>query len=693
MVNKSETKETKKRKSSTSVDLTPKVPKDDVYASVINYEEQEAKKRSGDKDAALFKETCDKFKQIINEVAELKKQQTPENEEDIKEKIEEKRIEGSLLFILLKKLNRLDKLRVRAGRDALHAEKSRVDSNKLQLHNLIYEAEHLKKEVQRCHQFKSQDEEIELVPIEEFYEKAPANISRPEKTKKDEHALRLARLEWELEQRKELDAQCKELISAKKQISKNIISKTERLDSLKPRLKTLLESTRPLQEALDLKIEDQWEVQKCVRLLPNPLYLLYANVTALGEACDPLLSTTINGDEEDAKQDNDPKEIEETSVVEEVNHDSDNDDNEVDVDMESGPKKRHHRQSKAAAIGQKRDLLFKPHPLSITITVSTKEKGCALAITFNYIPGLNIITTQSKLVNFEISGIAAGEVILAETLLNHLFPGDSGKESPNPRTKYQLEELQLSPKDLITILSEKQLGLPYMWAQKSCGLDFVNASQSTSSNLCETTIPQIIKHIRGRLQARVKLYKQILALEANKIDNPGKSELPVKISGHLVQWSAISFEEYQTCAAVQKFIETSSVIESPDFYYRAIITRGSAKMECYIQVPVNYPEETPMWALTLNWNGKHDSTNDSSIKEIEFIVNSMEIAKHSRNMLSLQLRKTMICLDVYLETEGVLSNNQEFNQEKSFLKAIRGRQRARPYKMMNNGGTIIYTQM
>lgn len=567
----------------------------------------------------MFKETCDKFKQIIAEVSDLKKQQNSENEEEIKAKIEEKRIEGSLLFILLKKLNRLDKLRVRAGRDALNVEKVRVDNNKLQLHNLAYEAEHLKKEVKRCHEFKSQDEEIELVSVEEFYDKAPANISRPEKTKKDEHALRLARLEWELEQRKDLDSQCKELISAKKQISKNIVSKTERLDSLKPRLKTLLEATRPLQEALDLKMEEQWEVQKCVRLLPNSLYLLYANVTAFSEACDPLISTTINGDEEDAKQEIEPKELDQDSsmtVVEEVN--SDNDDNEGDVDTETIPKKRHHhnRQSKTAAMGQKKDLLFKSHPLSITVTVSTKEKGCALAITFTYLPGLNIITTQLKLVNFDVGGVAAGEVILPETLLNHLFTGDSGKESPNPRTKYQLEELQLSPNDFLSLLSQKNLGKPYMWAQKACGLDFINASQATSSRLCETTIPQIIKQIRGRLQARVKLYKQILALECGKIDGPGKSDdkLPTRISGHLVQWSAISFEEYQTCGAVAKFLDNVSDTDTPDLYYRAIVTRGSAKMECYIKVPVNYPEETPLWALSLNWNGKRDSTNDSAIK-------------------------------------------------------------------------------
>jgi len=76
-------------------------------------------------------------------------------------------------------LNRLDKVRIRAGRDTLHKEKLRVDSNRLQLQNLLYEADHLKKEVQRCYQFKSQDEEIDLVSIDEFYKNAPESVSKP----------------------------------------------------------------------------------------------------------------------------------------------------------------------------------------------------------------------------------------------------------------------------------------------------------------------------------------------------------------------------------------------------------------------------------------------------------------------------------------------------------------------------------
>lgn len=78
----------------------------------------------------------------------------------------------------LKKLNRLEKVRTRAGRDALNKEKQRVDSTHLLLQNLLYEADHLNKEVTKCLQFKSKDEEIELVPIEDFYKEAPSEITR-----------------------------------------------------------------------------------------------------------------------------------------------------------------------------------------------------------------------------------------------------------------------------------------------------------------------------------------------------------------------------------------------------------------------------------------------------------------------------------------------------------------------------------
>lgn len=49
---------------------------------------------------------------------------------------------------------------------------------------------------------RSADEQIELLPLEEFYASAPPNISQEEVTRKDPHRLHLARLNWEMEERK-----------------------------------------------------------------------------------------------------------------------------------------------------------------------------------------------------------------------------------------------------------------------------------------------------------------------------------------------------------------------------------------------------------------------------------------------------------------------------------------------------------
>lgn len=212
---------------------------------MVAFEKQESERRSADTDSEMFHETCADLRQLFAEIAQAKLKAVTSKvgggATTAADKIlAEKRIEGSYLFVLMKKLNRMDKIRLRAGRDALHKEKLAVDSNRLQLQNLLYEAEHLRKEVQRCFQFKSQDEQIELVDEAEFYAEAPVEISRPEKTRDDEHARRLARLDWELQQRKELAVLCEQLERQKEVAAQHIETKTQRLDSLGPCLDALL---------------------------------------------------------------------------------------------------------------------------------------------------------------------------------------------------------------------------------------------------------------------------------------------------------------------------------------------------------------------------------------------------------------------------------------------------------------------
>lgn len=55
---------------------------------------------------------------------------------------------------MLRKLNRLEKLRLKQSREDLHKVKGQVDSQHLQLQNLLYEVLHLQKEVTKCLQFK-----------------------------------------------------------------------------------------------------------------------------------------------------------------------------------------------------------------------------------------------------------------------------------------------------------------------------------------------------------------------------------------------------------------------------------------------------------------------------------------------------------------------------------------------------------
>lgn len=102
----------------------------------------------------LFRKTCDDIRKLMEEISELKAKNTGGNNEQILAEISEKRIQASLLFVVLKKLNRLEKFRTKTSRDTLNREKQQVDSYHLQLQNLLYEILHLKKEVTKCLQFK-----------------------------------------------------------------------------------------------------------------------------------------------------------------------------------------------------------------------------------------------------------------------------------------------------------------------------------------------------------------------------------------------------------------------------------------------------------------------------------------------------------------------------------------------------------
>ncbi|PNF43385.1 THO complex subunit 5-like protein [Cryptotermes secundus] len=691
----------KRRKGgSSSTSTSPaKVPERDIYKSVIEFEETEASARDPENDMALFCKTCDDIRKLMEEIAKLKARNTGVNNEQILAEISEKRIQASLLFVVLKKLNRLEKFRTKTSRDTLNREKQQVDSYHLQLQNLLYEILHLKKEVTKCLQFKSKDEEIDLVPVEEFYKEAPELLSRPNVTQNDSHQLKLARLEWELEQRKQLAVLCQKLQAEKETVAKEIQSKRERLENLTPRLKSILEVTKPLQDYLGLPLDKIRRQHQAAYHLPKPLYVLYVQADAYREACDPLLTVAVSGDEEEAR-----------SLKQSLDDSAAADESDSDQEDCGDRQKRHHRKlSRTDRLEERKKRLLLRHPLTVDITIKLQD-GNSLLLSFHYLVHLHVVTVKTRITLVQaVHGISAGDLIAPHNILTALFPHDLGLDSPNVANHYQLQSVGLE--DFASYIPE--LGIPYIWAQRVAGLDFMgaraieimgNAQESNKessvvepqTSVSQASVESVMRAIRQRLKARIALCRQVQALEAGLVSVPHalRGNFPAKICTSLFSWQLISWDDFCHTAHTQALVQAQAVNRG-DSFYKAVLTRGSAKLVALIGVKCDYPRTPTVFCLQLNWHGEHDAGNNDAIRDMERELNVywMELVGGvgwGNTLLAAQLLQLMACLDVFLESAGSTGISPlEFPRDKIFFRPVRGRTRSRPYKYLRVGGGIF----
>lgn len=86
---------------------------------------------------------------------------------------------------------------------------------------------------------------------------------------------------------------------------------------------------------------------------------------------------------------------------------------------------------------------------------------------------------------------------------------------------------------------------------------------------------------------------------------------------------------------------------------------------------------------------------------MESWINSVQVnSKILPRILGVQLKRAMTTFDIYLETECTIASTSlstsepaEFPAEKTFVKAYRGRAHSRPFKAIQNGNNVIYTQL
>uniref|UniRef100_A0A8C7Q622 THO complex subunit 5 homolog n=1 Tax=Oncorhynchus mykiss TaxID=8022 RepID=A0A8C7Q622_ONCMY len=626
-------------------------------------EEVELDGRDPEEDYQQYKLTCEALAKLMNDIQELK----ANGAKDGCVEVEEKRMQSCIHFMSLKKLNRLAHMRLKRGRDQTHEGKQRVDVLHLQLQNLLYEVMHLQKEISKCLEFKSKHEEIDLVSVDEFYQEAPPEISRTPLTKDDPHQLTLARLDWELEQRKRLAEQYKESLSSKEKIQKGIEVKKEHLSSLQPGLNAIMQASLPVQEYLSMPFEQTQRQTEIARHLPPSLYVLLVQASAYGQACDKSLSVSISGDVDEAKA---------LSKPPEDSQDDDSGDSDAEEEQE---KTKRRRPTTGGQLDDKRREMLKRHPLSLCLDLKCKD-GSVLHLFNYYLMNLNIMTVKAKVSTAtDLTGaISAGlgvcdlELLNSDTLLNCLYANDQGRETPNPANRYQFDKVGISSfGDYVA-----ELGHPYLWVQSLGGLQFPSDAPEVPVTPDKITC---LLHAVG-----------IVCLFSEHSIVPVSTEcqhlFPAKVLSRLARWTTMSHQEYTNLSFTQH-VSDAGLARETDLFFMAVVERGTARLQAAVVLNPRYPEVSPLFALSLSWKGECSGRTDDNLRAMESEVNvfksELQGPRPGHQLLTNQVARLCVCLDVYLETDGQddsVEGPREFLREKMCLRTVRGPNRLKPFK-------------
>lgn len=654
----------------------------DIYKKVIDFEEKEALNSQGSIDANIYFGLCQDIRNLLGKVFEIK--QVDPNSSVLKDLQTEIFINMSFI----KKLNRTDKLRHVHGKETLSTEKQKCDSIKLSYQNLVYELHHLVTETNKCLAFKSKDEDIELVPFEDFMKEAPESLTKKflsydANDREQKHNLRLARLEWELTQRKNLAQLCKSLVEEQKKLSQDLIVRKDKLNALRPLLMNVINSTKPLQEHLDISLTEMRVEHKLAYLLPDPLYIFYVNIVSYKNVYDLNLDVEIIGDEDEAVQ------WKESKIADGPIHDDDSDTTEIEQDTAESEeivevRKRRHRKSvqQVDPMEEKRKKLLESHPLKIQIVAKLTE-GPSLTINFSYQTRLRIVTVMSNTeVSSKITGNSARDVLLGENILRELIEGDNGLESPNPINKFQIKKVGITSFQSIV----PDIGYAYHWAQRICGRDFIS-KQMNSDDVGSTNVQSVMKSIFKRLESRYQLATQLQQLEHNMLIKLPKSvDCPITHACSINKWTSVTYQKYCQLEYTKLYVEEEFVTPT-DLFYCLQLTRLNASLDAYIVIKSNYPTTLPIISICVNYNGPQHSENNDDIRDIERKLNNDWKEPHEPSILSVQIAQLCSYFDVYLET----TDPNTFPQTVTFIKSVSARNRRRPlqFRKIGNG---IFTQ-
>ncbi|KAI0045290.1 hypothetical protein FA95DRAFT_1521558 [Auriscalpium vulgare] len=159
-------------------------------------------------------------------------------------------IRAGALFARLKALNRAANAAARAHKHATADARQDMDQTHLGLQNLLYEKRHLEREIDKCRQFASIYQDIQMYTVEQFMELAPPE-ARTDDALSNPHQLMLNRLSFELVERQRLDRRVKELTQEKEELLKETKTKTATMESVKTQIDVLMKTAAEISKKVD----------------------------------------------------------------------------------------------------------------------------------------------------------------------------------------------------------------------------------------------------------------------------------------------------------------------------------------------------------------------------------------------------------------------------------------------------------
>ncbi|ETN74814.1 hypothetical protein NECAME_12713 [Necator americanus] len=454
----------------------------------------------------------------------------------------------------------------------------------------------------------------------------------------------------------------------------SINGKEQRLKSLRSKISQLMTAAKPVQEALGVgnASASSAEQRSLFSLLPHDLSVLYVQAEAYRDIMeDTSMQVVIRGDANEAlrlrRQRRDEAEEKEKSDDDDVS------DNEG----------RHSVVSDRLELNKK--TVTQPHPIYLKIDIGCQD-DVKVALKLYYLPELRVTCMKYK-----ITGKLPtyGGVSSHENLLDGLFPGDDGMECSNPIGAAKLQQLKIG----VDAFANKY-GRPYRFVQAITGSASLMPGAAppteaeTSGVQLADVLHDVIKAIRDRVSSRVKLVRQLLALESTPMDALCSFNVPLKMMTHVTSFKMIDQETFM--ASVTQGMRALAQQEGGAFYFLAVLENKGAdlKINGHIMLPPDYPKQIPLIAVSITKTGGKETgpqtfnaANSHVVKALETYVNVScvnELLTDMDSVLTRQLATLVSRCDVIADLVPQFSNGNTHKQH-LYSRSSRGRDDDLPF--------------